>query len=91
MTCIKVCPSIKTPDPVKAQATVVDGSFAWKEAGLLEMTNEVNRSARMTTNDIGVRAGKWKSCPRPSLVPQEFCKIFHIFRHIESLDVCMKH
>jgi hypothetical protein len=28
---------------------------------------------------------------RPSLVPQEFCKFFHILRHIESLDVCMKY
>jgi len=28
---------------------------------------------------------------RPCLVPQKFCKIFQIPRHIESLDVCMKY
>ena len=27
----------------------------------------------------------------PCLVLQIFCKIFQILRHIESLDVCMKH
>ena len=29
--------------------------------------------------------------PRSCLVPQKFCKIFHILRHIESLDVCMEY
>jgi len=28
---------------------------------------------------------------RSSLVCKKFCKIFHIPRHIESLDACMKH
>ena len=28
---------------------------------------------------------------RPCLVPQKFCKIFQIPRHIESLDVCMEY
>ena len=28
---------------------------------------------------------------RPCLVPKKFCKIFQIFRHIESLDVCMEY
>jgi len=26
-----------------------------------------------------------------ALVPQKFCKKFHIPRHIESLDVCMEY
>jgi len=25
------------------------------------------------------------------LLPRKFCKIFHILRHIESLDACMKY
>ena len=29
--------------------------------------------------------------PRVSLVPQNFAKFFKILRHIESLDVCIKH
>ena len=33
---------------------------------------------------------EWEG-PRPCLVPQKFCKTFHIPRHIESLDVCMKY
>ena len=28
---------------------------------------------------------------RPCLVPRKFCKIFHIPRHIESLDTCMEY
>ena len=28
---------------------------------------------------------------RPRLVPRNFCKIFHIPRHIESLDACMEY
>ena len=28
---------------------------------------------------------------RPCLVLKKICKIFQIFRHIESLDVCMKY
>ena len=28
---------------------------------------------------------------RSSLVPSHFAKIFKIFRHIKSLDACMKH
>jgi hypothetical protein len=28
---------------------------------------------------------------RPGLVCKKFCKIFQIPRHIESLDICMKH
>jgi len=28
---------------------------------------------------------------RPCLVPQKFCKIFQILRHIESLDVYMEY
>jgi len=26
-----------------------------------------------------------------ALVPEKFCKIFQILRHIESLDVCMEY
>ena len=28
---------------------------------------------------------------RPCLVPEKFCKIFQIFRHIESLDTCIEY
>ena len=28
---------------------------------------------------------------RPCLVLKKFCKIFQIFRHIESLDVCIEY
>ena len=28
---------------------------------------------------------------RPCLVPEKFCKIFQILRHIESLGACMKY
>jgi len=28
---------------------------------------------------------------RPCLVPEKFCKIFQIFRHIESLDAYMEY
>jgi len=31
------------------------------------------------------------SIGKPSLVLKKFCKIFQIFRHIESLGTCMKH
>ena len=43
----------------------------------------------------GVEGKKTTGAPetsfRPCLVPRKFCKIFHIPRHIESLDACMKY
>jgi len=50
---------------------------------------------RLDAMDHGVELSSRAGLPwvplRPCLVPEKFCKIFQISRHIESLDICMEY
>jgi len=49
-----------------------------------ELENSNLKGKWVNLVELGVSFG-------PCLVSRKFCKIFHIFCHIESLDACMKY
>ena len=73
------------PDP--APATVHEGNSGDSLAGRPAVGRQPGRPR---VSDQAWENQKWQRL-RPCLVLRKFCKIFHISRHIESLDVCIKY
>ena len=58
----------------------------------METGGNESEEDRIRTEEVDTDEGEEADrTPWPCLVPNKFCKIFQIFRHIESLDVCMKY
>ena len=57
-------------------------------SGCRVATHELKDNETLTTHPAECCR---KESTRPCLIPEKFCKIFQIPRHIESLDACMKY
>ena len=64
------------------------------ELNAVQKCQEVEQEVMCCSSDNGVdqkEQGDGGNKQRSSLVAKNFTKFFKIFRHIESLDSCMKH
>ena len=59
---------------------------SWRHFPLVLVRSEAYYFEQLVTNH-----GRLSTRLAPCLVPRKFYKIFHIFRHIESLDACMEY